>query len=90
MANAVDFRRELDAILVGQPTGARPNGYQENDEMRLPRSGLVVSYSTRYYKFQDEDTPGVMPDQVITPTWAAFRAGRDLALEWVLGQATGR
>lgn len=86
MTNAVDFRNEAHAILVGLPTGARPNGYQEGDEFRLPRSGLVVGYSTRLYRFQQEDTPGVMPDQRVEPTWTAFREGRDLALEWVLAQ----
>lgn len=86
MANATDFRKDLNAILVGEPTGARPNGYQENDEFRLPRSGLTVSYSTRYYKFQDDDTPGVLPDQVVRRTWDDYRAGRDPALEWVLSQ----
>jgi len=86
MTNAVDFRNEARAILVGLPTGARPNGYQEGDEFRLPRSGLMVGYSTRHYRFQQEDTPGVIPDQRIEPTWAAFREGRDTALEWVLTQ----
>jgi hypothetical protein len=26
----------------------------------------------------------VMPDQLIAPTWEAFRDGRDEALEWIL------
>lgn len=86
MTNAVDFRKDANAILVGLPTGARPNGYQEGDGFTLPRSKLVVGYSTKYYKFQDEDTPGVLPDQRIEPTWEAVRQGRDLALEWVMQQ----
>ena len=86
MANATHFRKDAGAILIGLPTGARPNGYQENDEFRLPRSRVTVSYSTRYYKFQDEDTPGVMPDVRVEPTWAAFRAGRDPAIDWVPAQ----
>ncbi len=64
MVNAIDFRKELNAILVGEPTGGRPNSYSENDEFRLPNSNLEVSYSTRYNKFQDTDTPAVMPDKV--------------------------
>lgn len=86
MTNAVDFRNDANAILVGLPTGAVPNGYQEGDNFTLPNSKLVVGYSTKLYKFQDTDTPGVMPDHRVEPTWAAFRAGRDLALEWVLAQ----
>ena len=86
MVNAVDFRKEANAILVGLPTGARPNGYQEGREFSLPRSRLSVGYSTKYYKFQDEDTPGVLPDHRVHTAWDDFRAGRDTALEWILAQ----
>ena len=65
MVNAIDFRKETNAILVGEPIGERPNSYSENDEMTLPNSRLVVSYSTRYYKFLDEDVPAVLPDMRI-------------------------
>jgi hypothetical protein len=86
MANATDFRKELGAILVGEPIGERPNSYSENDEMTLPKSRIVVSYSTRYYRFVDQDVPAVMPDVRIDPDWEAFRAGRDHVVEWVLRQ----
>jgi hypothetical protein len=52
--------------------------------MTLPHSRLVMSYSTKYYKFVDEDVPAVMPDQRIDPEWTAFRAGRDPVMEWIL------
>ena len=84
MVNATDFRKETQAILVGEPIGERPNSYSENDEMTLPNSRVVVSYSTRYYKFLDEDVPAVLPDQRIDTTWADFKAGRDPVLEWAL------
>ncbi len=84
MANAVDFRKETNAILVGEPIGERPNSYSENDEMTLPNSGLVVSYSTKYYKFVDEDVPAVVPDQRIDPNWPDWQAGRDPVMEWIL------
>ena len=86
MVNAIDFRKETNAILVGEPIGERPNSYSENDEMTLPNSKLVVSYSTRYYKFVDEDVPAVLPDVHIEQTWADFRAGRDGVIDWVLGR----
>jgi hypothetical protein len=84
MVNAIDFRKETNAILVGEPIGERPNSYSENDEMTLPNSRLVVSYSTRYYKFLEEDAPTVMPDKRIDPNWADFRAGRDPVMDWIL------
>jgi hypothetical protein len=86
MVNAIDFRKETNAILVGEPIGERPNSYSENDEMTLPHSRLVVSYSTRYYKFLDEDVPAVLPDRHIEPEWADFQAGRDAVMDWILSQ----
>jgi hypothetical protein len=86
MTNAIDFRKETNAILVGEPAGEKPNSYQENDEMKLPNSGLVVSYSTKYYKFLDEDAPAVMPDKRIDPNWLDYKAGHDPVMDWILSQ----
>jgi hypothetical protein len=84
MTNATDFRRETDAILVGEPTGARPKGYQENHWITLPNSDMHVSIASRYYKFQDVNTPAVMPDHIIEPSWGDYKAGRDSVIEWIL------
>ena len=86
MVNAIDFRKETNAILVGEPIGERPNSYAENDQMTLPNSRLVVSYSTRYYQFVDEDVPAVKPDVMIEPSWSDFRAGRDAVMDWILAR----
>ena len=84
MTNATDFRRETDAILVGEPTGARPSGYQENHWLTLPHSGLQVSVASRYYRFQDAATPAVMPDQRVEQTWTDYLAGHDVAIAWIV------
>jgi hypothetical protein len=90
MANAADFRNDLNAILVGEPTGARPNGYQENRQFSLPNSHLVVSYSTQLYKFQDQDTQGILPDKRIDPDWTYYKTGRDPVLEWILASQSNQ
>ncbi len=87
MANAADFRNDLHAFLVGEPTGARPNGYQENREFSLPNSHVGVSYSIQLYKFQEKDTPGIIPDKMIDPDWQSYQQGQDPALAWILTQA---
>jgi hypothetical protein len=89
MVNALDLRHKANAILVGSPTGARPNSYSEHGEFRLPNTGLRVSYSTRYYRFGADSDVGVVPDHRVEPTWEEFRAGRDSALEWILSYASG-
>lgn len=86
MVNAIDARQEMNAILVGEPSGSKPNSYSENDELTLPNSRLEVSYSTRYYKLQDNDTPSLIPDKLIEPVWELYTTGRDPAIEWILAQ----
>ncbi|MFL6229044.1 MAG: hypothetical protein ACJ741_09710 [Pyrinomonadaceae bacterium] len=82
--NAIDFKKQTNAIIVGEPPGERPNSYAENDEMTLPHSRLTVSYSTKYYQFLDEDVPAFMPDKLIPPDWNTYEAGRDPVMEWIL------
>jgi len=86
MVNAIDFKKELRATIVGEPAGERPNGYQENEEFTLPNSKLVVSYSTRLYRFLETETDAFQPDHFVEPVWNVFRQGRDAALEWILQQ----
>jgi hypothetical protein len=85
MNNAIDFRNDAKATLVGLPIGEKPNSYQENDEMTLPESKLVVSYSTKFYNFLPDGAPPIVsPDVTIEPRWEDYVAGRDAALEWAL------
>jgi hypothetical protein len=87
MTNITDFRRETEAILVGEPTSARPNGYQENHLFTLPLSKLRASCSMLKYRFQPEsEADAVFPDQRIDPDWASFKAGKDAALQWILAR----
>ena len=81
MVNAIDFKKETNAIIIGEPPGEKPNSYSENDEMKLPNSGLIISYSTKYYKFLDKDVPAFEPDIRADPNWKDFSAGVDPVLE---------
>jgi len=86
MVNAIELRKEFKAILVGEPSGSKPNSYSENGRMSLPNSKLQVTFSTRYYKLQDKDTPSLEPDELIEPEWSSYSSGRDPVLEWILAQ----
>lgn len=87
VVNALDLRNEANAILVGEPTGMRPNHYGEHAEFHLPNSAFRISYSKRYYRFAADTDSAVVPDQHINPTWDQFRSGRDPVMEWILSQA---
>lgn len=84
--NALDLRNEAHAILVGEPTGARPNAYREHGEFRLPHSGLRVSYSTQFFRSGADTDTAVMPDRLIEAAWEPFRSGRDPVMDWILAQ----
>ena len=88
MTNVTDFRRETQAILVGEPTGARPNGVMENYMFTLPESKLRVSCAMLKYRFEPgSHADAVLPDQKIEPNWQLFLEGRDPALQWILAQS---
>lgn len=83
MTNATDFKKAFGAVYLGETSGARPNGFQENDAFELPHSKIKGSVAREYYHFQDHDTDGLVPDVVIPPTWNDLGAGRDAVLEYV-------
>ncbi len=58
MRNAILFKQlQTNPILVGEPTGGKPNSYGEISSFLLPNSGLVVNYSTKYFEQVSGDPP---------------------------------
>jgi C-terminal processing protease CtpA/Prc len=84
--NALDFRRDANAILVGEPPGERPWAYSDGPCNKLPRSGLLACFSTRFYRTTDDDVATIPLDHSVVPTWADFVAGRDPIMDWILAQ----
>jgi hypothetical protein len=81
MWTADDLHR-LGAVLVGSPTGGKPNSYGNNSTLQLPNSLLQVSYSTRHYQLVNgSDPPWLAPELGVDETIADLRAGRDPLLE---------
>ena len=81
-----DLVRMLEPVLVGEPTGARPNLYGENPfSIITPHSGLSLTWATQYYQpFGPEPQPeAVLPAIAAEPTLESMLAGRDPALEAV-------
>ena len=77
----MDFRNDLRAILVGEPTGNKPNHYGLQQDFELPNSKVMVHYSARHFHLMhDADPPTVEPDVMAPTSWADFLAGRDPAL----------
>ncbi|TPN82884.1 S41 family peptidase [Aquimarina algicola] len=83
-SNASQFRQILNAKIVGEPTGSNPTGYQDMGQFVLPNSEMIVTYSKRLFRFQDQITQGVQPDVLIEYDWESFSKGIDNVMEWVI------
>lgn len=83
MLNAFQLR-QAGALLVGEPTGGKPNSYGELVSFDLPRSGLTVFHSTKYFRMLETDPPAVEPDVLVELGSQDHFFGRDPVLEHVL------
>lgn len=80
LMNAIELQQR-GAVLVGEPTGGRPNHYGEVRAFTLPNSGLRVRYATRYFRMlRDADPPALEPDIATPITLENQIAGIDAAL----------
>ena len=87
LQNAISLSLETNAILVGEPTGGKPNHYGEVRSFRLPNVRLRVQYSTHYWlNYPDGDPLILEPDITAVVTTDDLLAGRDPALETALPQ----
>lgn len=84
MSNVAHFKQKMNATLIGETTGARPNGYQENHSIVLPNSKIPASIAKEYYIFSDKNTSGIIPDIEILPNYKLYLKGQDPVINWLL------
>ncbi len=84
---AMDFRDDLHAVLIGEPSGEKPNSYGEVRILTLPDSHLRITYCTKFFRLmKNGDPPALEPIVVVKPSLADFNSGRDPVLEAALHQ----
>ncbi len=83
MAAAHELRTQTEATIVGEPIGERPNTFGEMRQFTLPNSGLVVTYSTKFFRLVDGEPDAFQPDSTIPPTPQSIAQGVDPVLEWL-------
>jgi hypothetical protein len=82
---AMDLHNRLHAILVGGPTGNKPNHYGEQLNFSLPNSGLLVHYASKHFHLMpNADPPTLAPDVPVPYSLQDFLSGRDPVLEAAL------
>lgn len=75
LLNAYELKNQCNALLIGEPTGGKPNCYGEILRFNLPNSKFNVSYSTRYYKLiEDDSVDALYPDKIVEETIDDFRS----------------
>lgn len=82
--NAIQLKEELGAVLVGEPTGGKPNHFGEVRELILPNTGLKVRYSTKYFTLLPEkDLNTLEPDYYVINNSADCFIGIDSCIEFI-------
>jgi hypothetical protein len=79
--------KQAGAVLMGQPPADPLDNWGNDQTFRLPRSGLVVQYTTA--AVNGTGVPWGIPDVVIKPTLAQLLAGDDPVLAAALSYRPG-
>jgi hypothetical protein len=82
--NALVLRNETAATLIGEPTAGKPNHFGEVRTLELPNSAIKVSYSTKYFRDSDDDSPSLRPDILVEQTSADYLVGHDPVLDAII------
>jgi hypothetical protein len=90
LMNAFDLKARTRAVLVGEPTGGKPNHYGQVSSFILPTSRVRVFHSTRFFRLtSDSDPPSLLPDVPVEVRSRDYFEGRDPVLEAVLSFVGG-
>jgi C-terminal processing protease CtpA/Prc len=85
--NCVNMMEDtMNVTFVGEPTGSCPAFIGESTFFVLPYSKLRVTCSSRYWQWGDstDRRVWVQPQIAAPPTFAAYAAGKDDAMEAIL------
>ena len=82
----VAFEEYVNAIFVGEPSGARPTTYGDPRRIKLPNSGLTLRISTLIWpsSFAGDFRPFIETHIDAAPTAVDFFTGNDSAIEAAL------
>ncbi len=84
LLNSISFKQNTNCILVGQPTGGKPNSYGEVYTFTLPNSGIMVQYCTKYFQTMSGDPESLFPDYDVEISAQDFISCKDPVLDFIL------
>ena len=85
LLNVYSLKNHTNAILVGEPSGGKPNCYGEVQRYTLEHSGFTIMYSTEYYHLIEDDfMPSLFPDVEKELTMQNYIDNADPCMEYIL------
>ena len=84
LINALQFKRDLRATLLGEPTGDNPGNQSEVQSFVLPYSKLTVQYSTRFFDLNEGEKEALTPDILLSPSLQDYLSGIDPIYEAIV------
>jgi hypothetical protein len=84
LLNAISFKQNTKCLLVGEPTGGKPNSYGEVLTFTLPNSGITVQYCIKYFSLVSGNPESLFPDSYVDLTAQDYLNGRDPVLDYIL------
>jgi len=81
LMNAIDFKRNTNAILVGQPTSGNINHYGEVRGFKLPNTKIIVGYSTKYFENWKGMNGPLLPDISVNYSVSNYKLNIDEAIK---------
>jgi hypothetical protein len=79
-----EMKTRFKALVVGETSGQKLHSYGNVRTFTLPRSGIKVSYCTKYINLGSDKEDLLIPDIFVPITADDYFAGRDSALERIL------
>jgi len=88
LLNAYAIKNKTKAVLVGEPSGGKPNCYGEVESFKLGNSKVKICYSSKYYKLIKSDrVMSLFPDVERLVTFKDYIEMRDPCLDYILQTA---
>lgn len=84
LLNSISFSQQTNCILVGEPTGGKPNSYGEVLTFTLPNSQTKVQYCKKYFQTMSEDPEALFPDHSIEITFGEYINCKDPVIDFIL------
>ncbi len=83
MLNSIEMKRRLHATWIGEDIGGNPNSYGDVKQLVLPKTGLKVRYSTKYFTTPGMEEDTIKPDIPIELSYRQYKEGIDPVMQYI-------